>query len=133
MAALDEDTGSTGSTERRKEVEALHAAHMAMVQQFFDRTRQLGIGFGTELVMAAKIDALVDTLLGPHGVDAETGELIVGSPERIRFEIMVTDTMLELANSQGVEAALTVPPIIMPNGQPMNREMRRGQPKRGRR
>lgn len=104
----------------------LHEVHKVIVVEFLEKCQSLGIGFGNEVIMAAKIDALVDLMLGPRYV-GEDGVLLEGSIQRISYEVSVANHMLEMAQSHGVEAALLMDPLIMPNGQPVaNRNMRRG-------
>lgn len=106
----------------------LHQEHLALVQAFYARTRELGIGFGNEVIMAAKVDTLVDNLYGPRVIDEETGELLEGSDARIAYEISVVQIMLDMANSSGVETALMpdAPKLYVPGADgPANRAQRR--------
>lgn len=114
----------------------LHEEHREKVTAFIARCQELNIGFENQTIMAARIDALCDALLGPRLVSQPNeedgsvgGELIVGSERRLIFEIDVADRMLEMANSYGVQAALDMKPDLYVPGTP-NRQQRRQQARR---
>lgn len=120
----------------------LHEQHRQKVTEFLERCQKLNIGFENQTIMASRIDALTDALLGVRVVSHEdtddgvtAGDLIEGTPTRLRFEIDVAERMLKMVDDYGVQAALDVKPDLFVAGKTnvrMNREQRRGQPKRRR-
>lgn len=78
--------------DRERAVRDLNKKRVQELNNFEANCKRANIGPNVQMIVTARLDALITHLLGPFETDEEN-EVVQGSEDRLRFEILVIEKM----------------------------------------